>query len=133
MSNIFGDSHWPMTASSSVQYYLSLSVCVSVSARPSVCLSVSALCNRSCKLAAAAAADEDGRVMRSEVASLMLQAAAAAAAAAQCSIDIDQSRDGDSSSTGPLSARHLYTGVSYTHSSIPFSNRLTVRRAPERR
>jgi len=68
--------------------------------------------------------------MRSEVASLMLQAAAAAAAA-QCSIDIDQSRDGDSSSTGPLSARHLYTGVSYTHSSIPFSNRLTVRRAPE--
>jgi len=40
MSNIFGDSHWPMTASSSVQYYLSLSVCVSVSARPSVRLSV---------------------------------------------------------------------------------------------
>jgi len=108
-------------------------VCPSVPVRPSVCLSVSALCNRSCKLAAAAAADEDGRVMRSEVASLMLQAAAAAVAAAQCSIDIDQSRDGDSSSTGPLSARHLYTGVSYTHSSIPFSNRLTVRRAPERR
>jgi len=107
------------------------SVPVRPSVRPSICLSVSALCNRSCKLAAAAAADEDGRVMQSEVASLMLQAAAAAVA--QCSIDIDQSRDGDSSSTGPLSARHLYTGVSYTHSSIPFSNRLTVRRAPERR
>ena len=131
MSNILGDSHWPMAANSSVQYYLSLSVSARPSVRPSVCLSVSALCNRSCKLAAAAAADEDGRVMRSEVASLMLQAAAAAAAA-QCSIDIDQSHD-DSSSTGPLSARHLYTGVSYTHSSIPFSNRLTVRRAPERR
>ena len=44
----------------------------------------------------------------------MLQAAAAAAAAAQCSIDIDQSRD-DSSSTGPLSARHLYTGALFIH------------------
>ena len=44
----------------------------------------------------------------------MLQAAAAAAAA-QCCIDIDQSHDGDSSSTGPLSARHLYTGALFIH------------------